>query len=313
MRPALGPNVARFGYGTLLVAATAMAAVALGVTPLLHTFWPLVLASGLMGISTGVTQPATMSMMAEAVGADFWGLAMGIRQVAQRSASVLSPIVFGVIIAVSKASRPRFTSRPAALAGAVPIVGSPDPAVSAGRRGRSAPPTRSSARAAQGPAALPQKRRESSRGLPQRWPQMDDLNALKRKVRGTVDELRAEFVSLSRRIHETPELGMQERQAAQWPDRNVAGRRSSTVTQPIAGMETAFRADVPGAAARPHVALLAEYDALAGVGHACGHNLICMASVGAAVALHRAIPRLAGVLTVLGTPAEETAGGKVLP
>ena len=46
-------------------------------------------------------------------------------------------------------------------------------------------------------------------------------------------------------------------------------------------------------------------------GHACGHNLICMASVGAAVALHRAIPRLPGTLTVLGTPAEETAGGKV--
>jgi amidohydrolase len=76
-------------------------------------------------------------------------------------------------------------------------------------------------------------------------------------------------------------------------------------------METAFRAEVPGAAARPHVALLAEYDALAGVGHACGHNLICMASVGAAVALHRAVPRLAGTLTVFGTPAEETAGGKV--
>lgn len=123
VRPALGPNVARFGYGTLLVAATAMAAVALGVTPLLHTFWPLVLASGLMGISTGVTQPATMSMMAEAVGADFWGLAMGIRQVAQRSAGVLSPIVFGVIITVSGIEAAFYVGA-AALAGAVPIVGS---------------------------------------------------------------------------------------------------------------------------------------------------------------------------------------------
>jgi len=139
---------------------------------------------------------------------------------------------------------------------------------------------------------------------------MDDLNALKRRVRGTVDEMRDVLVSLSRRIHETPELGMQERQAAQWLTAMLRDA-GFEVTQPIAGMETAFRADVPGSASRPHVALLAEYDALAGVGHACGHNLICMASVGAAVALHRAIPRLPGTLTVLGTPAEETAGGKV--
>jgi len=123
VRPALGPNVVRFGYGTLLVAATAMSAVALGVTPLLHTFWPLVLASGLMGVSTGVTQPATMSMMAEAVGAEFWGLAMGIRQVAQRSASVLSPIVFGVIINVSGIEAAFYVGA-AVLAGSVPIVGS---------------------------------------------------------------------------------------------------------------------------------------------------------------------------------------------
>ncbi|HLN14923.1 MAG TPA: MFS transporter [bacterium] len=122
VRPALGPNVVRFGYGTLLVAATAMAAVALGVTPLLHTFWPLVLASGLMGISTGVTQPATMSMMAEVVGAEFWGLAMGIRQVAQRSASVLSPVVFGVIINVSSIEAAFYVGA-AVLAGSVPIVG----------------------------------------------------------------------------------------------------------------------------------------------------------------------------------------------
>jgi len=121
VRPALGPNVERFGYGRLLVAATAMAAVALGVTPLLHTFWPLVLASGLMGVSTGVTQPATMSMTADAVGAEFWGLAMGIRQVAQRFASVVSPIVFGVVINVSGIEA-AFLVGAAALAGAVPIV-----------------------------------------------------------------------------------------------------------------------------------------------------------------------------------------------
>ena len=139
---------------------------------------------------------------------------------------------------------------------------------------------------------------------------MDDLQALKRKVRGTVDELREEFIGMSRRIHETPELGLQEHQAARWLT-ELLREAGFSVTQPVAGMETAFRAEVPGKQARPHVALLAEYDALAGVGHACGHNLICMASVGAAIALHRTVPRLPGTLTVLGTPAEETAGGKV--
>ena len=58
--------------------------------------------------------------------------------------------------------------------------------------------------------------------------------------------------------------------------------------------------------------LLAEYDALRGLGHACGHNLICTASVGAAAALHRAVPSQPGTLTVLGTPAEEGGGGKVI-
>ena len=139
---------------------------------------------------------------------------------------------------------------------------------------------------------------------------MDDLQALKRKVRGTVDGLREEFIGMSRRIHETPELGLQEHQAARWLT-ELLREAGFSVTQPVAGMETAFRAEVPGKQARPHVALLAEYDALAGVGHACGHNLICMASVGAAIALHRTVPRLPGTLTVLGTPAEETAGGKV--
>ena len=121
VRPALGPHVERFGYGPLLVAATGMGAVALGATPLLHAFWPLVLASGLMGVSTGVTQPATMSLMAAAVGREFWGLAMGLRQVAQRSASVLSPVVFGVLINTFGIGA-AFLIGAAALAGAVPVV-----------------------------------------------------------------------------------------------------------------------------------------------------------------------------------------------
>jgi amidohydrolase len=140
---------------------------------------------------------------------------------------------------------------------------------------------------------------------------MDDLNALKGRVCGAADAAREELVALSRRIHENPELGLQERRAADWLGGLLRGA-GFAVERPVAGLDTAFRAEVRGGARRPHVALLAEYDALAGLGHACGHNLICMASVGAAVALRRAVPTLPGTLTVLGTPAEETMGGKVV-
>src|SRR5579871_2287331 len=139
---------------------------------------------------------------------------------------------------------------------------------------------------------------------------MHDVDALKDNVCAQVDAMRETFVGLSARIHETPEVGLQERQAARWLT-GLLREHGFAVTQPIAGMATAFRAATKGERARPHVALIAEYDALAGVGHACGHNLICMASVGAAVALHRAVPTLPGTLTVLGTPAEETTGGKI--
>lgn len=140
---------------------------------------------------------------------------------------------------------------------------------------------------------------------------MDDLGALKDRVCKEIDAGRTEFVALSRRIHENPELGLEERRAADWLGALLRDGGFS-VERPVAGLATAFRADVRGERARPRVALLAEYDALAGLGHACGHNLICMASVGAAVALHRAAPKLPGTLTVLGTPAEETSGGKIV-
>lgn len=140
---------------------------------------------------------------------------------------------------------------------------------------------------------------------------MDDLGALKDRVCKEIDAAHTEFVALSRRIHENPELGLEERRAADWLG-GLLRDGGFSVERPVAGLATAFRADVRGERARPRVALLAEYDALAGLGHACGHNLICMASVGAAVALHRAAPKLPGTLTVLGTPAEETSGGKIV-
>ena len=116
-----------------------------------------------------------------------------------------------------------------------------------------------------------------------------------------------ELVQLSREIHADPEPAYQERRAAA----RIAAllrRHGHEVQMGIGGLETAFRERVgpPG----PSVALIAEYDALAGVGHGCGHNLIAMTNVGAF--LHAASAGAADVaIELIGTPAEETGGGKI--
>jgi amidohydrolase len=140
---------------------------------------------------------------------------------------------------------------------------------------------------------------------------MDELTALKDRVCLELDAMRDSLGTLSRQIYENPEIGFEERKALRWVSAFLR-EAGFTVEPGTAGIETAFRAEVRGQKDRPNVALLAEYDALKGLGHACGHNLICSASVGAAAALHRAAPHLPGTLTVLGTPAEEGGGGKVI-
>ena len=124
----------------------------------------------------------------------------------------------------------------------------------------------------------------------------------------TADALRSELVALSRAIHSTPELAYQEHTAVN----NIAAllhKHGHQVERHLGGVQTAFRARVgpPG----PAVALLAEYDALPEIGHACGHNLIAMSNVGAfLLAAERAKDLRIGVALV-GTPAEESGGGKI--
>jgi len=139
---------------------------------------------------------------------------------------------------------------------------------------------------------------------------MDELSALKDRVCREVDAMRDDLIALSKRIYEHPEIGFRERKAVEWLGAFL-GERGFAFEPGIAGLETAFRAQHRGSSDRPHAALLAEYDALPGLGHACGHNLIYTASVGAAVALRRSAQTLPGTVTVLGTPAEEGGGGKV--
>lgn len=120
-------------------------------------------------------------------------------------------------------------------------------------------------------------------------------------------QLVEELLQLSRDIHADPEIAYQERRAAA----RIAAlleRHGHQVQMGIGGLETAFRARVgpPG----PSIALLAEYDALKGVGHGCGHNLIAMTNVGAF--LHATTGKEPGMaIELIGTPAEEDGGGKI--
>lgn len=137
-----------------------------------------------------------------------------------------------------------------------------------------------------------------------------DLNSLTREVYQEVERLAPAIVRLSRRIHGQPELGLSEHQAVSWCAELLADE-GFTLARPVAGMDTAFRAR--RGSGRPAVAFLAEYDALPGVGHACGHNIIAASAVGAGVALAQVLDRagLGGTVLVDGTPAEETVGGKI--
>lgn len=126
-----------------------------------------------------------------------------------------------------------------------------------------------------------------------------------------VDARAAELSSLSGRIHANPELRFEEHQASAWLSEFIVSR-GHAVERGIAGMPTAFRARAGKAGNDgPRIAILAEYDALPGVGHACGHNLIAAGAVGAFVAAAEVVEFTAGELLLLGTPAEEGGGGKI--
>src|SRR5262249_62368411 len=112
---------------------------------------------------------------------------------------------------------------------------------------------------------------------------MTDVEALKSRAAGAVDELTEELWDLALRIHAHPELCYREEKAAAWLTEFLE-KRGCRVERGSGGLATAFRAEVPGVGPGPTVAILAEYDALPGIGHACGHNIIATAAAGAGAA-----------------------------
>src|SRR5216117_4532273 len=136
------------------------------------------------------------------------------------------------------------------------------------------------------------------------------MNPLKEMIAGAVDRLGDELERLSHSIHDTPELGYQEVKAAAWLT-EFLDAQGFKVERGVAGVETAFRATLETGEG-PTIAILCEYDALPGIGHACGHNAIATAGVGAGAGLAAVRGQLPkGRIQVIGTPAEEGGGGKV--
>lgn len=131
----------------------------------------------------------------------------------------------------------------------------------------------------------------------------------KSAARELVESRRDELVDLSRRIHATPELCFEEEQSAKWCADALAGAGLS-VEAGICDLPTAF---VASAGTGPlTIGICAEYDALPGIGHACGHNVIAAAAIGAGAALAALADDLGITVKVFGTPAEEGGGGKIL-
>lgn len=135
--------------------------------------------------------------------------------------------------------------------------------------------------------------------------------ALKQRVAERVDAGLGGLLDISHRLHAHPETAWREHASAALLA-DALETRGFTVQRGAAGLETAFVAEHgTGTGGRPTIGLVAEYDALPGLGHACGHNVIAAAAVGAAEALAGVAAELGVAVRVVGTPAEEGGGGKI--
>lgn len=134
------------------------------------------------------------------------------------------------------------------------------------------------------------------------------LETLKRDACAAVDALRGELIAASHAIHAKPELAFEERFAADLLSKTVEAH-GLKVERGAYAVETAYAAEF-GPTGGGSLAILSEYDALPGIGHACGHNIIATAGLGAALALSKLGAKLQGCVRYMGTPAEERGGGK---
>ncbi|MEW9124034.1 MAG: M20 family metallopeptidase, partial [Thermotaleaceae bacterium] len=134
---------------------------------------------------------------------------------------------------------------------------------------------------------------------------------IKEILNENIEKFKEELIDLSRKIHEKPELSFQEYEAVE-NITTLLKKHGFEIKRGIGGIDTAFRADYNGKSEGPNIAFIAEYDGLPEIGHGCGHNLIAAMSVGAAIGLSKIAHEIDGRIVVMGTPAEEGGGGKVI-
>jgi len=125
-----------------------------------------------------------------------------------------------------------------------------------------------------------------------------------------VESRTGQLLDISHELHANPELCYEEYVAHEVLT-NALADAGLDVERGAFGLDTAFRAVVSGGDG-PTVAICCEYDALPQIGHACGHNIIAAAGLGAGLAAAQVAEQLGGTVVILGTPAEEGGGGKIL-
>lgn len=138
-----------------------------------------------------------------------------------------------------------------------------------------------------------------------------NIDKYKDIVQNRIDELSKDLYELSDYIFKNPEYCFKEYKAS----KKIVKQLKSygfTVENNIAELETAFEASYDSGKEGYHIGIMCEYDAVPGMGHSCGHNLMAAMAVGAATAVKSAIDEIGGKISVFGTPAEEGGGGKIL-
>ncbi|MEJ8737608.1 M20 family metallopeptidase [Erysipelotrichaceae bacterium HCN-30851] len=126
-----------------------------------------------------------------------------------------------------------------------------------------------------------------------------------------VEQIMNDLWDIAQFIHKNPELAFKEFKAKE-KQCEYLEKNGFKVEKGICGLETAFKAQI--GEGKPHIAILSEYDALPELGHACGHNLICSSALGTIVALKKYLEnkKYKGTISIVGTPAEESGGGKIV-
>lgn len=142
------------------------------------------------------------------------------------------------------------------------------------------------------------------------------MKNLKEQIISNIDNEKENILLLSKKVHENPELAFHEYKSSKLII-NQLRNKGYYVEQKVGGLDTAFIASANthnslSKNEHPRIAILAEYDALPEMGHACGHNIISAAAYGAFIGLSPLLENIPGEVVLIGTPAEERGGGKII-